>query len=206
MLGSTEFDLWADGYDKSVSLSDDDGTYPFAGYKDVLAHIYTNVRKNDSMSILDIGCGTAVLTSRLYDCGCDVTAIDFSERMLEIALSKMPQAELIRYDFSRGLPPELTDRSFDAIICTYALHHLTHDGKIAFLHELRGHLNRGGLLLIGDISFATRIEHDECMRRSGDDWDSYEVYFVYDELRSDFPNSTYAKLSHCAGVLEIKGE
>ncbi len=40
MLDSKGFDLWADGYDQSVGLSDEDGTYPFAGYKQILNEIY----------------------------------------------------------------------------------------------------------------------------------------------------------------------
>ena len=31
MLNNTGFDLWADGYDKSVGLSDENDRYPFAG-------------------------------------------------------------------------------------------------------------------------------------------------------------------------------
>ena len=33
MLDKKEFDLWADGYDKTVGISDEKNTYPFAGYK-----------------------------------------------------------------------------------------------------------------------------------------------------------------------------
>lgn len=36
MLDEMGFDLWADGYDTSVGLSDEAGTYPFAGYKKLL--------------------------------------------------------------------------------------------------------------------------------------------------------------------------
>ena len=54
MLCSKGFDLWADGYDKSVGLSDADGTYPFAGYKDVLNEIYNNVLSRGG-TVLDIG-------------------------------------------------------------------------------------------------------------------------------------------------------
>ena len=43
MLNQTGFDLWADGYDKSVGLSDEENTYPFAGYKAVLGTIYQAV-------------------------------------------------------------------------------------------------------------------------------------------------------------------
>ena len=31
MLDQKGFDLWADGYDKAVGLSDEEQTYPFAG-------------------------------------------------------------------------------------------------------------------------------------------------------------------------------
>jgi len=43
MLDEKGFDLWADGYDKSVGLSDETGSYPFAGYKRVLNEIYNRV-------------------------------------------------------------------------------------------------------------------------------------------------------------------
>lgn len=36
MLTDRGFDLWADGYDKSVGVSDEEGSYPFAGYKQIL--------------------------------------------------------------------------------------------------------------------------------------------------------------------------
>lgn len=43
MLDIKGFNLWADGYDKSVGLSDEEGTYPFAGYKMILNTIYNYV-------------------------------------------------------------------------------------------------------------------------------------------------------------------
>ena len=43
MLDSKGFDLWADNYDKSVGVSDEDGIYPFAGYKIILNEIYNRV-------------------------------------------------------------------------------------------------------------------------------------------------------------------
>ena len=36
MLDNKGFNLWADGYDRSVDISDEDNTYPFAGYKKYL--------------------------------------------------------------------------------------------------------------------------------------------------------------------------
>lgn len=64
------FDLWADNYDKTVGISDNDNTYPFAGYKKILNAIYNYVLKSSSKNILDIGFGTGTLTTKLYEKGC----------------------------------------------------------------------------------------------------------------------------------------
>ena len=40
MLDNKGFDLWADGYDKTVGISDEENCYPFAGYKEILGMIY----------------------------------------------------------------------------------------------------------------------------------------------------------------------
>ena len=39
MLDQTGFDLWANGYDKTVGISDEENSYPFAGYKKILGLI-----------------------------------------------------------------------------------------------------------------------------------------------------------------------
>ena len=72
MLDNKGFDLWADGYDKSVQLSEENEEYPFAGYKDVLNEIYNVVHTKGKAKILDIGFGTGVLTKKLYDDGYEI--------------------------------------------------------------------------------------------------------------------------------------
>ena len=62
MLDNKGFDLWADGYDKTVGVSDEENTYPFAGYKDVLGTIYKTIMKKANAVVLDIGFGTGTLT------------------------------------------------------------------------------------------------------------------------------------------------
>ena len=63
MLDDLGFDLWADGYDASVGLSDKEDTYPFAGYKSVLSGIYEAIRTKKRPTVLDLGFGTATLTA-----------------------------------------------------------------------------------------------------------------------------------------------
>lgn len=64
MLDSKGFDLWANGYDKSVGLSDEENTYPFAGYKRILGIIYKTIIEKQNPIVLDIGFGTGTLTRK----------------------------------------------------------------------------------------------------------------------------------------------
>ena len=53
MLDNKEFDLWADGYDKTVGISDEENTYPFAGYKKVLGFIFQTIMEAPNAVVLD---------------------------------------------------------------------------------------------------------------------------------------------------------
>ena len=149
-MNQQEFDIWAGSYDKSVGLSDEQNTYPFAGYRQVLNEIYRGVLSQPAKTVLDIGFGTGVLTAKLYQQGCRIFGQDFSQKMIEMAQKKMPQAQLYQGDFSHGLAEPLTQRTYDAIVATYSLHHLEDGQKVLFLQNLlpfaqpkRAHLHRG---------------------------------------------------------------
>lgn len=204
MLNETGFDLWADGYDRSVGLSDKQDTYPFAGYKQILNAIYNRVLSEPGKTVLDIGFGTGTLTARLYEQGCHIYGQDFSPRMLELARQKMPGAQLYQGDFSRGLAEELQAQRYDAIIATYSLHHLTDHQKIQFIQQLKSLLRPGGGIYIGDVAFETRQELEACRAQAGESWDDGEIYFVYEELKPMIPELTFTKYSKCAGLLELR--
>ena len=205
MLDDKGFDLWANGYDESVGLCEDSDQYPFAGYKGVLNGIYSRVREKAAGAVLDIGCGTGTLTARLYNDGYTIYGIDFSPKMIEIAKVKMPGAELYHYDFSKGLPQALTCIKFDFILCSYAIHHLSNDQKIAFIHELWEHLEEDGEILIGDVAFDTQSNLTNCKIQSGPSWDDDEIYIVYSDLVKSIPfgKIEFNSISHCAGIVTI---
>ncbi len=203
MLNKNGFDLWADGYDKSVGISDEENSYPFAGYKEVLGSIFKTVMEKPRAAVLDIGFGTGTLTTKLYEHGCTVYGQDFSQRMLELASAKMPGAHLCRGDFSKGLAEPLRAQRYDFVTATYSLHHLTDEQKIGFIAELRGVLKEGGRILIGDVAFQNREALSSCRQQVGDEWDDDEIYFVADELKNVFPNLEFNQLSYCAGVLTL---
>lgn len=203
MLDDKGFDLWADHYDESVRESDEDNRYPFVGYREILNRIYQRVLEKDRAEVLDIGFGTAFLTSRLYQKGCRIWGQDFSEKMLQLAREQMPGACLCQGDFSRGLAEPLLQHTYDFIIATYSLHHLSQEEKVKLIKTLKGLLSEQGEILIGDVAFATQDDLEKCRAESGDEWDPDEIYFVYEEMKREFPEVRFEKFSYCAGILTL---
>ena len=205
MLSNHDFDLWADGYDRSVGISDEVGTYPFAAYRQIMNEIYNRVLARCGKAVLDIGFGTGTLTAKLYEQGCGIWGQDFSRRMMELAREKMPGAKLYQGDFSRGLVEELRQNKYDAIIATYSLHHLTDEQKISLLEILLPLLNDGGSVYIGDVMFEPRTELKKHRTLLDKEWDDEEIYFVADELARSFPQMRFEPFSFCSGIIEISG-
>ena len=201
MLNCKGFDLWADGYDKTVGISDEESTYPFSGYKEVLGFIFKAIMETTNAVVLDIGFGTGTLTTKLYEQGCSIFGQDFSARMIALASEKMPNAHLYQGDFSKGLVEPLQNRHYDYIVATYSLHHLTDAQKSVFLTELRDHLKENGKIMIGDVAFETRKDLERCRLAAGGAWDDEEIYFVAEELRKDLPGISFMQVSDCAGIL-----
>ncbi len=205
MLSKTGFDLWAENYDQSVAEAKG---YPFEGYYDVLDYVFNRIKcNNPEPKILDLGFGTGTLTYRLYKHGSKIYGIDFSINMINLAKSKMPDSFLIEADFSKGLPVEVKDKTFDFVVSTYAIHHLDNDQKVDLLGELKNLLNPGGKIIIGDVSFKTTLDLVKCKLEDNGQWDDDEIYIVFEEfedlLRKRGFNCTYTQLSNCAGVLII---
>lgn len=193
MLNNRGFDLWADGYDKTVGISDEENTYPFAGYKKVLGFIFQTIMRDENAVVLDIGFGTGTLTTKLYERGCSIYGQDFSSRMIALASEKMPNAQLYRGTF-QGLAEPLRSFRYDYIVATYSLHHLTDTQKRDFLLDLRNYLKENGKIIIGDVAFETRKDLEQCKLKAEDTWDNDEIYFVVEELRKDFGSFIYANV------------
>lgn len=206
MRDSNGFDLWAYNYDEDVNLCEESNDYPFAGYKDVLQIIYNEISVKPFAKVLDIGFGTGALTSRLYKCGCDITGIDFSDKMIKIAKMKMPKARLVKWDFSKGLPAEIKDCKFDYIIFTYSIHHISDTEKVNIIKSLETMLNNEGKVVIGDVAFETKSNLEFCREKYAGLWDSSEFYIVFSDIKKclgDTSDCKFKKISHCSGILTI---
>ncbi|MHA2356621.1 MAG: class I SAM-dependent methyltransferase [Candidatus Thorarchaeota archaeon] len=133
-------DLVREGYDKIASQYDE--------YRDPFNN---ETELNELMSlvesgghILDAGCGSGVVARALVDNGFQVTGIDISKRMLELAQQRVPKAT-----FEVGDMTELQfeDDSLDGIVSTYAVFHIPRTKHLSLFQDFHRILKKGGALL-----------------------------------------------------------
>lgn len=208
MLDSKGFDLWSDNYDTQVEISDEENVYPFAGYKKVLGTVYEKIRKQNPKNILDIGFGTGILAKKLYDDGYNIYGIDFSNEMLKKAKQKMPNAELLQFDFTDGLPKEFEQKQFDVILSTYAIHHIDDEAKKLYILKLLKSLNPKGILIFGDVTFETEEDMEAARKKNYEEWDDEEYYLIAERFNLWFTHlkTDFIKISYCSGVFTIYKE
>jgi ubiquinone/menaquinone biosynthesis C-methylase UbiE len=94
---------------------------------------------------LEVGCGTGHWVRVLHAAQIDIVGLDPSERMLQIARTRLPGTRLVR---ARAEAIPCRTASLDRIFCVNALHHF--NDRVAFFREARRVLSDGGgLLTIG---------------------------------------------------------
>lgn len=125
----------------------------------------------EGMDILDVGCGTgslAVAARRDMGEQGNVVGIDPSSNMIDLARQKADKTGL-RVDFRVGVIEDLEfeAESFDLVLSSLMMHHLTDELKERGLLEIKRVLKPGGGLLIieldpGAFSLATLVHgHSE---------------------------------------------
>ncbi|MCK9862092.1 class I SAM-dependent methyltransferase [Paenibacillus sp. ATY16] len=148
------FDEWSESYDRTVAGEDVEYREVFAGYDRILEAVAERV----SGTIVEFGVGTGNLTEKLLKRSDKVYGIEPSEGMRrEVSKRELP-IRLLDGDFLEF--PDLPER-MDAIVSTYAFHHLTDtekDQAIALYSRL---LEPGGRVVFADTSFASTEERNE---------------------------------------------
>lgn len=81
----------------------------------------------DYASVLDVGCGQGSLLQTLTPLkpSAQYYGVDFSDKALEVARRRAPQAEFARLDLTQGH----LDRRFDLVLCTDVVEHIEDDRK-----------------------------------------------------------------------------
>ncbi|MBP5326398.1 MAG: bifunctional demethylmenaquinone methyltransferase/2-methoxy-6-polyprenyl-1,4-benzoquinol methylase UbiE [Bacteroidales bacterium] len=109
-----------------------------------------------SFSVLDVACGTGDLSLELLRQGYQVTGIDLSEEMLEIAKRKTATAsskfiiQNSKFLIADAESLPFADASFDAVTCAFGIRNFVHLEK--GLSEMTRVLKPGGVMVILEMS------------------------------------------------------
>ena len=120
--------------------------------------------------ILDLGTGDGRLLTlvRQRHPDTDAVAVDFSPAMIEAARKRFAgdsRVNLVEHTMDNPLPALGT---FDAVISSFAIHHLVHERKRALYAEVYCLLNMGGVLCnLEHVASPTQRLHQEFLHRIG---------------------------------------
>ncbi|HEV7798755.1 MAG TPA: methyltransferase domain-containing protein [Pyrinomonadaceae bacterium] len=141
--------------------------------------------------ILDVGCGSGWLSEYFARLGYEVTGIDISDDLIEMARDRVARAPYdvdhqtqLRCRFlTHDIEIDPLGEKFDAVICYDSLHHFENERTV--FHNLAAMLDVGGLLFILEghkpsAGSATEDELQDVMRRYG----TLESPFSGDYLRA----------------------
>ena len=117
-------------------------------------HLVNQARIEAGHRVLDLGCGTATLTILIKQSHPDAIAIgiDGDRRVLDIGRAKAARAGVdITLDYGLAFQLPYDDRSFDRVLSSLVMHHLTTENKRRTATEIFRVLRPGGELHVVDF-------------------------------------------------------
>ncbi|MDD5567604.1 MAG: methyltransferase domain-containing protein [Candidatus Omnitrophica bacterium] len=152
------FNRWSNKYDQTL------GRIGF--HRELLDLVVRSSKVKDCDKVLDIGCGTGLLSLRLLQkAGCSITGIDISEEMLAIFKGKIKESGLEQKIESRLMDIDslnFKNNTFDAAVSSVVLHHLKDKPKA--LKKIYKLLKPGGLFVIGEVDMDSTGSHADTKR------------------------------------------
>ena len=140
------------------------------GWDEELARLVTVIAELPAGRVLDVACGTGFLTRHLRG---DVTGVDQSATMLEIARERCPGMSFLQAD-ARALP--FADGSFDRVFMGHFYGHLRARDREQFLSEAR---RLAPELVVVDTALRPGVGREEVHERVLSDGSRHEVYKRY---------------------------
>ena len=127
---------------------------------------------SSQVEILDLGAGTGLLTSYLYERYPQghFTLLDLSEEMLEVARARMNNDSLEKdsnFSFIVGdyLKHDFGGK-FDIVVSSLSIHHLEHQDKEYLYRKIYQHLKPGGIFINADQVLGPHPANEEEYQRN----------------------------------------
>jgi putative AdoMet-dependent methyltransferase len=138
----------AAGYDVDVGNESD----PIReAYDEVLTWVIEKARIGSTSRVIELGSGTGNLSRLVPQCN-ELICVDVSERMETLARPKLVHVQnrrFIKADILEAF--DYANASFDSVISTYAIHHLTDAEKRVLFAKISARLLSGGRAVFGDL-------------------------------------------------------
>jgi 2-polyprenyl-3-methyl-5-hydroxy-6-metoxy-1,4-benzoquinol methylase len=101
--------------------------------------------------VLDVGCGDGRISLEKALDGCEVVGIDSSAEMIEAASLYRENFEFEHhpeFEVMNGKNIEYSDDTFDLVVCTETLEHMTEDDMVIVISEIKRVLKPDGIILV----------------------------------------------------------
>ena len=122
------------------------------GYAELLRWTVERAEISADRVVVDLGTGTGN-TAALIPAARRIVCVDVSGTMMERARPKLSHLADVEYVEADLLEFFDTPRSFDRLVSTYAIHHLTEGEKGVLLERIASSLPPDGVVVIGDLMF-----------------------------------------------------
>ena len=188
------FDDWADNYDETIYDTNSEYEEVFRNYNEILNETVKHISKYPGAKLVDIGAGTGNLTSVAAKAGYSVIGLEPNSKMLDIAASKYPNIQFLSGTFL-SLP--IDDNSADAIISSYAFHHLTDEEKLQAVKLLKSKLKADGTIIITDTMYDSLKTKDALIKEA--------YYNKHVSLANDLETEFYPVIDDLTEIFESQG-
>ncbi len=152
------FNQWSNEYDRTL------GSISF--HRDLLDLIVKNSGVKPGYKILDIGCGTGLLSLKLLQkSDCFIAGIDYSKEMAQIFKDKIRKLGLngrVSVTLMDADSLKFKENTFDMAVSSVVLHHLK--DKLPALKKVYRAIKPGGRLIIGEIDMDSTGSHTDIKR------------------------------------------
>lgn len=164
---------------------------PYDSYVDLIELAAGDI---SGKKILDIGCGTGLLSAKLAKRGGEVTAVDLSVDMLDVAKERAQALQLPITFIQQPMQALAGHSGFDiAVISIDSLNYVTEMAEVEeTFKRIYGSLRSGGVLLF-DVH--STFKTDVIFMESPFVFDDENIAYIWQTEPGDAPHSVYSELA-----------